>query len=92
MLADDLGQTFDEDRRVGQAIAQHVRPDHRQFATAGHVRSPVVCALDFPRRNMRQHKVDDLAIMVLASRSAHSFMIVEKAARKHLGDTVDEDG
>src|SRR3546814_10592495 len=66
MLADHLRRTLDKDRRVGKAVAQHVRPDRGQLATARHVGSPVVGAFDLSRRNVRKHQVDDLAVVLLA--------------------------
>src|SRR3546814_14894724 len=66
MLADHLRRTLDEDRRVGKAVAQHVRPDRGQLATARHVGSPVVGAFDLSRLNVRKHQVDDLAVLLLA--------------------------
>src|SRR3546814_3965608 len=102
MLADHLRRTLDKDRRVGKAVAQHVRPDRGQLATARHVGSPVVGAFDLSRRNVRKHQVDDLADVPTGKRSEEHtselqslmrisyavFCLKKKKKRRHNIDTT----
>src|SRR3546814_13819241 len=80
MLADHLRRTLDKDRRVGKAVAQHVRPDRGQLATARHVGSPAVGAFDLSRRNVSKLQVDDLAVVLLAL-SFGPFLLNARARR-----------
>ena len=85
MRSNCFGRSLDQGGRFRQTVTQHAGPHCRDLVSTRHEGGAIVGALDLLLRHMCQHKIDDGPIVILAVRSAHSFMIVENAARKPWG-------